>query len=143
MLQMKTALLTLLLFFSFFGYSQSKQENAIRKLMAEQTEAWNRGDLEKFMVGYWENDSLMFVGKSGVTYGWKNTLANYKKGYPDLAAMGKLEFTLIKIKRLSSKYYHVTGKWFLERSIGDVGGHFTLLFQKIRGNWVIIADHSS
>ncbi len=140
---MKTALLTLLLFFSFFGYSQSKQENAIRKLMAEQTEAWNRGDLEKFMVGYWENDSLMFVGKSGVTYGWKNTLANYKKGYPDLAAMGKLEFTLIKIKRLSSKYYHVTGKWFLERSIGDVGGHFTLLFQKIRGNWVIIADHSS
>lgn len=140
---MKTALLTLLLLFSFFGHSQSKQENAIRELMAKQTEAWNRGDLEKFMVGYWENDSLMFVGKSGVTYGWKNTLENYKKGYPDVAAMGMLEFTLIKIKRLSSKYYHVTGKWFLKRSIGDVGGHFTLLFQKIRGNWVIIADHSS
>ena len=120
-----------------------RDELAIRNILATQTAAWNLGSIDNFMKGYWENDSLMFIGKSGVTYGWTNTLNNYKKGYPDTAAMGKLTFNLIKVKKLSEKYYHVTGKWFLKRSIGDIGGHYTLLFRKIDGRWVIIADHSS
>jgi len=141
---MKTRFLLLLVFLcSVNSYSQDKHEKAIRQLLSQQTGAWNRGNLEQFMKGYWENDSLMFIGKSGVTYGWKNTLDNYKKGYPDTASMGKLDFTLIKLKRLSSSYYHVTGKWHLKRSIGDLSGHFTLLFKKIKGNWMIITDHSS
>ena len=104
---------------------------------------WNRGDVDAFMVGYWENDSLMFIGKSGITYGYKNTLANYKKNYPDTTVMGKLTFTLIKVKQLSPEYFHVTGKYYLTRTIGDASGHFTLMFRKINGKWVIISDHSS
>lgn len=123
--------------------AQPKDESAIRKVLADQNAAWNRGDIDQFMKGYWENDSLMFIGKSGATYGWTNTLNNYKKGYPDTATMGKLTFTLLHIKKLSKEYYHVTGKWFLKRSVGDVGGHFTLVFRKINGQWVIISDHSS
>lgn len=123
--------------------AQSKNELAIRKTLDDQTAAWNRGDIESFMKGYWENDSLMFIGKSGVTYGWSNTLNNYKKGYPDTAAMGQLIFTLLQVKKLSKKYYHVTGKWYLKRSIGDVSGHYTLVFRKINGRWMIISDHSS
>ena len=118
-------------------------EAAISNVLDEQNAAWNRGDVEAFMKGYWENDSLMFVGKSGVTYGWVNTLNNYKKGYPDTAAMGKLTFTNIKVKRLSKKYYFIVGKWYLKRSIGDVSGHYNLLMEKINGRWVIVADHSS
>lgn len=113
------------------------------KILDEQTAAWNRGDIDSFMKGYWENDSLMFIGKSGVTYGWENTLKNYKKGYPDTANMGKLTFTIIQVKKLSGRYYHVTGKWYLKRSVGDVSGHYTLLWRKVNGQWVIIADHSS
>jgi hypothetical protein len=82
--------------------------------------AWNRGDIENFMKGYWENDSLMFIGKNGITYGWTNTLNNYKKGYPDTAAMGKLSFNINTVKRLSKEYYYVVGKWHLQRSIGDL-----------------------
>lgn len=132
-----------LLFFGISILAQRKQEKIILGILDKQTQAWNRGDIDAFMNGYWENDSLMFIGKSGVTYGWTNTLNNYKKGYPDAAAMGKLTFTLIQVKKLSGKYYHVTGKWFLKRSVGDVGGHYTLLFRKIGGRWVIISDHSS
>ena len=77
------------------------------------------------------------------TYGYKKTLANYKKNYPDTATMGKLTFTLIQVKQLSSEYFHVTGKYYLTRTIGDASGHFTLLFRKIKGKWVIISDHSS
>jgi hypothetical protein len=132
----------LLLGGSLFAQSSS-DEAAIRQLLARQSADWNRGDIDNFMKGYWENDSLMFIGKSGVTYGWQNTLNNYKKGYPDTASMGKLTFTLLHLKPLSKDYYAVTGKWFLKRSIGDVGGHFTLLLRKIKKTWVIVADHSS
>ena len=140
---MKKIFLLGLMLISTIGFTQSKNELAIKKVLDEQNAVWNRGDIEGFMKGYWEDDSLMFIGKSGVTYGWENTLKNYKKGYPDTAAMGKLTFTLIQIKKLSKKYYHVTGKWFLKRSVGDIGGHYTLLFRKINGRWVIISDHSS
>lgn len=118
-------------------------EAAIFSVLEGQNAAWNRGDLDGFMKGYWESDSMMFVGKSGVTYGWANTLNNYRKGYPDTAAMGKLTFTNIKVKRLSKKYYFIVGKWYLKRSIGDVSGHYNLLMEKINGRWVIVADHSS
>lgn len=131
------------LLFSIAASAQSKDETAIRNSIEEQRLAWNRGDLDRFMDTYWKNDSLMFIGKSGVTYGWQNTLNNYKKGYPDTAAMGKLEFNILEVKRLSAEYYFMVGKWHLTRSIGNVGGHFTLLFRKIKGKWVIIADHSS
>ena len=140
---MKKIFLVSFVFLSIQSMAQSADEKAIRNILSEQTAAWNRGDIDNFMKGYWENDSLMFIGKSGVTYGWTNTLNNYKKGYPDTASMGKLTFTLLHFKRLSGEYYHVTGKWFLKRSIGDVGGHYTLLFRKIKGKWVIVADHSS
>jgi len=122
------------------------QKNARQKILTllnTQTQAWNRGDLEGFMKGYWENDSLRFIGKSGITYGYKNTLNNYKRGYPDTAAMGKLQFTILVVKKLSPRYYEVVGKWYLKRSIGDVSGHYTLLLRKINSKWVIISDHSS
>ena len=124
-------------------FAQSKDETAIRKSLAQQTIAWNGGDIEKFMEPYWHSDSLMFIGKSGITYGWQKTLENYKKNYPDAAAMGKLDFTIIQTKKLSVLYYSVVGKWHLARAAGDISGYFTLLFKKIKNAWVIISDHSS
>lgn len=131
-----------LIFFNAVS-AQGKDEKTIRTLIEEQRQAWNMGDKEKFMQTYWQSDSLMFIGKSGITYGWQKTLDNYKNGYPDTAAMGKLDFNLLEIKRLSVMYFFVVGKWHLTRSIGDVGGHFTLLFKKVKNKWVIVADHSS
>jgi ketosteroid isomerase-like protein len=136
--------LLLLLFLAIQTKTEAqKSDQSIRKLLNEQTLAWNRGDLEGFMQGYWKNDSLCFIGKSGVTYGWNNTLANYKKGYPDTAAMGKLQFTILHVQLLSKQYAQVIGKWHLTRSIGNVQGHFTLLLRQLNGQWVIVSDHSS
>jgi len=95
------------------------------------------------MQGYWENDSLMFVGKDGVTYGYNKTLENYKKNYPDKAYMGVLKFTLLSVDPLNKDYYSVIGKWELTRSVGNVSGHYTILLKKINGQWKIILDHSS
>lgn len=149
----------LLFFISYLGFTRTSarekagvtsskpvvasDDDAIRKIMADQVLAWNMGNLDDFMKGYWHNDSLMFIGQSGLTYGYKNALNNYKKNYSDPDKMGKLFFTLLKIDKLSPEYCFVIGKWFLKRNAGDIGGHYSLLFRKIDGRWQIIADHSS
>jgi len=140
---MKKLFLLLFVLGSATAFSQKGEEGKIRLLLMKQTESWNRGDIEGFMQTYWKSDSLMFIGKSGVTWGWQKTLENYKKGYPDTAAMGKLSFDILSVKQVSPENCFVVGKWMLKRSIGDLSGHYTLLLQKIKGQWVIIADHSS
>ena len=136
-------LFTALVLFVFSLAAQTKDKDLILKTLSNQQAAWNKGDIEEYMQGYWQNDSLMFIGKSGITYGWQQTLKNYKKNYPDTTAMGKLDFEFIEIKRLSVSYFFVVGKWHLKRTIGNLDGAFTLLFRKIKNKWVIIRDHSS
>ena len=138
-----TILLLLYIITTYSSFAQSKDEMEVRRILALQTKEWNDGNIPAFMNTYWKSDSLMFVGKTGITYGWQKTLDNYKKNYPDTAAMGKLTFDLLEVKRLSSDYFFVVGKWHLTRSIGDIGGIFTLLFRKVANRWLIIADHSS
>ena len=123
--------------------AQDKDKQEILSILDRQTRDWNRGDIDQFMVGYWNSDSLKFIGQSGITYGYQQTLANYKKNYSDTAKMGKLSFQVLEVKRLSDKNYFVIGKWMLKRSVGDLSGHYTLLFEKKDGRWVIVADHSS
>ena len=140
---MKSVLLFFFMLPVLYSFAQSTEESAIRQTLGEQVQAWNEGNIGRFMKTYWENDSLLFIGKSGITYGWQNTLNNYKKNYPDTIAMGKLSYNILRISRLSPEYFYVVGKFHLQRSIGDLNGHYDLLFRKINGRWVIIADHSS
>ena len=132
----------------WLGISVSAQttnadDQAIRQVMADQEAAWNRSDLESFMAGYWRSDSLCFIGSRGLTYSWQATLDSYKKGYPDAEAMGKLTFTILRLEVLSPESAYIIGKWQLARAKDEPGGHFTLLWKKINGKWVIVADHTS
>lgn len=129
--------------FPLLASSQNKDVKDILSILDRQIEYWNKGDVDHFMEGYWNNDSLMFIGQSGVTYGYQNTLNNYKKNYKDTAHMGKLQFTILQVKPVSADAYFVVGKWQLFRTVGNVDGYYTLLFRKIKGVWVIVADHSS
>ncbi len=123
--------------------AQNADEKAIRKVLADQILYWNKADLDNFVKGYWNNDSVMFIGGKGIVYGYQNTLDRYKKSYSDTAQMGKLRFEILHVNKLSPEYYYVVGKYFLKRSVGDAEGHYTLLFRKIKGVWKIISDHSS
>ncbi|MBZ4188790.1 YybH family protein [Niabella beijingensis] len=125
------------------GQAQQTDEQQIRAVMEQQITAWNQGNLEVFMDTYWKNDSLLFVGKKGTTYGWQQTLDNYRRSYPSRDEMGTLKFTLLKIQPLGTGFCNVVGKWQLTRKQGDLSGHFTLIFRKIAGSWKIIQDHSS
>ncbi|GAB2783859.1 nuclear transport factor 2 family protein [Hymenobacter latericoloratus] len=113
-------------------------------MLATQTAAWNRGDIAGFMQGYWQHDSLVFIGKSGLTYGWQPTLDNYRRSYPNAATMGQLDFSNLRIQLLSPDAAQVIGRWHLARpTAGDLHGHFLLVWRRIAGRWVVVADHSS
>jgi ketosteroid isomerase-like protein len=140
---MKKYFLLITVLLSTTLFAQNKEELAIRAILSNQTKAWNKGDLSSFMIGYWENDSLVYVGKNGPSYGYATTLKNYKKNYPDTSHMGKLQFELISFKPLNKDHYFVLGKFYLTRTVGNASGYFTLLFKKINGVWKVIADHSS
>jgi ketosteroid isomerase-like protein len=125
------------------SYAQNKDIAAIQSILDNQIKSWNSGDLDNFMVGYLHSDSLVFIGKSGPTYGYENTLANYKKSYPDKTHMGTLQFEIVSMKPLNNDHYFVIGKWKLIRTVGDLNGVYTLLLKKTKEGWKIIADHSS
>lgn len=142
----KLLLLFTLILFTMSTYSQEDVKAIITKAMQDQEEAWNKGDLEAFMIPYWKSDSLKFIGKNGITYGWQNTLDNYKKSYPDKATMGILDFNILSIDQTSPSTAIVVGKWHLKRDKsdkGDVGGYFTLVWRRTETRWVIVMDHTS
>ena len=118
---------------------------AIGQVLATQAAAWNRGDLPAFMAGYWHSDSLVFIGKSGATYGWQPTLDNYIKSYGGTPGkMGQLDFSALRITPLPGEVAQVVGHWHLARPTeGDLQGQFLLIFRNLDGHWVIVADHSS
>jgi len=129
----------------FFSCQQKDKvaERIIAKLLKEQQDCWNEGDIKCFMKHYWKSDSLKFITKDGITYGWENTLKRYQKKYSDKALMGELQFDILSIEPFSDKAVMVIGKWQLYREAGDIGGHFTLIWKRVNGRWVITSDHTS
>ena len=115
----------------------------IASMLRHQEQAWNRGDIEDYMSGYWQDDKLRFVSNGTVRYGWQTTLDAYRKNYPDNAAMGQLSFKIDEIKMLSNYAALVVGHWRLQRLKDSPNGMFSLLVERIDGKWVITHDHSS
>lgn len=134
-----------LFFIAFIGAIKGicQTPKTIENILKAQEDAWNNGDIAMYMDAYWKSDSLKFIGKNGVQYGWKKTLENYQKSYPDKATMGTLHFDIVSIEILNESNAFVIGKWNIKRNIGDIGGYFTLLFQKKNGKWKIVSDHTS
>ena len=117
--------------------------NAIKQIMNQQSQCWSNGDIDGFMKGYWESDSLRFLGSRGLTKGWKTTLNNYKKTYPNASAMGTLKFTFISFEPLDNHKMFVVGKWALYREKDTLNGYYSLLWAKINGEWKVIFDHTN
>ncbi|MEY4333693.1 MAG: hypothetical protein RLZZ196_2436 [Bacteroidota bacterium] len=140
---MKKILLLACIIISLTSKAQTNDEKIIRNMLADQISFWNKGDIPSFMKGYWENDSLVFIGKNGPTYGYNNTLRNYQKNYPNKDYMGVLNFDIISVQPIEKDHYFVIGKFMLQRKVGDASGHFTLIFKRINGVWKIVSDHSS
>jgi ketosteroid isomerase-like protein len=116
---------------------------AILVVLTTQQSDWNKGDIRGFMDGYWNSSELTFAGEGGFTRGWQPVMARYERNYADKAAMGKLDFSELEIRQLGPDAALVLGKWHLQRQAGDIGGIFTLVFQRFPEGWRIIHDHTT
>jgi len=128
--------------------AQSESQKAqiateIRKVMDDQSAAWNKGDIDGFMAGYWKSDRLTFISGTDVTRGWQPTLERYKKGYDSRAKMGVLKFSDLEFTVLSKDAAVVLGSWALTREKDNPHGKFTLTFRKFKEGWRIVMDHTS
>lgn len=135
------------LFFLIKTTQAQTEEQLIQQTIYAQQTAWNNGSVDGYMDYYWQSDSLQFVSKNGVTYGWEKVKNNYKKSYNSKEKMGVLSFENLKIELLSKEnpaLAHVTGSWKVEQADKNIlSGYFSLVFKKINGKWLIIIDHTS
>jgi ketosteroid isomerase-like protein len=112
-------------------------------VLKNQQFSWNNGDVDAFLEGYWHSPELTFSGTSGIARGWDAVRARYKKSYADRAIMGQLEFSDLQFRFLGPDAALVLGHWHLTRAKGDIGGVFSLVWQRFPEGWRIIHDHTS
>ena len=122
---------------------QASDRTAILKILEAQQNNWNQGNVDAFLEGYWHSPDLTFSGSGGVARGWDGVLARYKKNYPDRTAMGRLDFSGLEFRFLGKDAALVLGRWHLARAQGDIGGVFSLVWQRFPEGWRIIHDHTS
>jgi len=127
----------------FLSAKRETDSVGIENVLNAQEKAWNRGDVYAFLKGYWHSPDLTFSGSGGIARGWDGVLARYKKNYPDRAAMGQLDFSDLEFHFLGNDAALVLGHWHLARTRGDIGGVFSLVWQRFPEGWRIIHDHTS
>ena len=120
------------------------EKDSIRSVLFQQQDAWNKGDIPSFMNGYKKGEDLMFIGSSGIYKGWENTLKRYTTSYSTREKMGTLNFEILDIKVFNDSNAHLIGKFALKNQQDSVfaSGHYTLLWEKIGGEWRIIMDQT-
>ena len=123
--------------------SEATDRSEIEKALVAQQSAWNRGDVDAFMNGYWHSPELTFSGSGGVSRGWAGVLQRYKKTYPDRSAMGQLDFSALEFRFLGPDAALVLGQWHLKREKDELGGVFSLVWQRFPEGWKIVHDHTS
>ena len=121
----------------------AKAETAIRAVLNEQRDAWNRGSVEGYMQGYARSPETVFISGDNLTRGWQTVLDRYKKNYDSREKMGTLTFSELEIKVLSKDAAVVFGRWHLQRAADQPHGRFTLLFRRTKAGWKIVHDHTS
>jgi len=127
------------------AFARAAEAPAPRSVLDAQVEAWNRGDLEAFMAGYWRSPDLVFCSGAAVTKGWDETLARYRQRYQSEGReMGRLRFDAVEVIPLGDDAALARGAWRLVMSDGkEPHGLFTLLLRRLDGEWRIVHDHTS
>jgi beta-aspartyl-peptidase (threonine type) len=124
--------------------SRQTAEEAIRQVLDAQVAAWNKGDLQGFMVGYWNSPELSFFSAGQRTRGWQATYDRYVERYQTKGQeMGQLTFRDLEIELLGTDSALVRGRWQLKRSKDSPGGLFTLILKRLPEGWRIVHDHTS
>jgi ketosteroid isomerase-like protein len=124
-------------------FNPATEQAGILKVLSDQADAWNRGDLDRFLDGYWHSDQTVFAGGGEIHRGFEAMAARYRKSYDTREKMGKLTFANLAFESIERDRAVVTGSWELQRATDKPGGVFTLVFRKLPEGWRIVHDHTS
>lgn len=127
----------------YSGIQAEGVRSAIESVLRTQESAWNRGDLDAFMDGYWKSDDLTFSSGGKTTRGWTATLERYRARYSTAEQMGRLSFGELEVTPLGDSAALVLGQWKLERENEPLSGNFSIIFRKFDDRWLIVHDHTS
>lgn len=117
----------------------------IEAIMIAQTDEWNKGNVDGFMLGYWNSPELKFITSRGVTLGYDSMANGYKRNYNTPEKMGNLTFTNLIYTTLDAdnQIVHCSGRWNVSSATEkQQSGIFSLIFRKIDNQWKIIIDHT-
>jgi ketosteroid isomerase-like protein len=142
-LAVAAVVLSAAILFSLPKPADDMMSKEIEMVLGSQRSAWNRGDLDGFMKGYWQSPELTFSSSGGVTRGWQPVMERYQQRYKDAQGMGFLDFSELEVHPLGMDAAFVLGKWHLKRGTEELGGSFTLVFQRFADGWKIVHDHTS
>ena len=140
---MRWLIVVLVVVASVTGAQTPRDEKEIRAVLDAQVAAWNRGDVEEYMKGYWNSDSTLFISGGTLTRGYNEVLSRYKKNYNTREKMGKLEFRDLTVRMLSPTAAVATGIWELVRKSDKPWGRFSLIVEKQPAGWRVTQDHTS
>ena len=121
----------------------AREIDAIKQVLTSQQLCWNNGDIDGFMLGYWNSEKFKFSWVNGTEYGWENALEKYKISYPTKESMGEFIFEILEVKLTSDTTAILDGEWELIRKNDNPNGSFTYIFKKIENNWLIISDYTT
>jgi ketosteroid isomerase-like protein len=122
---------------------QTSAVSEIRSVLRMQQDAWNHGDIDRFMNGYARSRNTVFVSEDTVRRGWETVRDRYREKYSDRAKMGILTFSDLEIVLLSPDSAVALGRWKLQRANDRPHGRFTLIFRRLPDGWRIVHDHTS
>ena len=138
-------IISVIFLFTSISISQTikSEKEKIQNVLTLQSTAWNNGDIDGYMEGYWKSDSLVFTSGGNVTRGFDSTKTKYKRKYDTKEKMGTLLFSDLEISVLDENVAWVLGKWKLIRKEDEPNGVFTLVMKKFGSEWKIVHDHTS
>ena len=119
------------------------EEVAIRAVISAEQIAWNNGDIDAFMGGFWKSDSLQFISARGLSLGWEATRENYIKGFPERSSMGTVSYEILSLTPLAPNIFILTSRYEITQEVGKREGIFTAIFKKVNGKWLAVHYHAS
>lgn len=120
----------------------SADSAAMLAAMDETARGWNEASLDRHVAAY--ADSAVFMAP-GPVVGRERTRASLERSFwRDGRPLQQLRFEGINVRPLGSDRALMTGQFFLfGGGREERGGWYTLIWERIAGQWRIVHDHSS